>query len=139
LITGEHDLVYLIRRCNSSETTVEFLNSNRNNLSDLDSQDFNAKVSWKEVKRLAKSLSCNICKNKIYSTDPESYNKLLIFSALREHSHNEKCFLLFEIVTHLNGYDLSYWTIYFKRAFWKGDIDGIDRLSNAFKLFFGLA
>lgn len=131
--------VYSIRRPKGKGCGIDFLNSNYSSVAEVSSQDFSAVVSWNEVKKLARRINCEFDRGKgnIYPNDLESYNRLLMFSALRQSIEKESSSLL-EVVLNLNGYDLSYWAIYFKRAFWRGDIERVKRISNAFMLFFAL-
>lgn len=130
-------LIYLIRHPHGKGCNIEYLNSTQSTITQSNSQDFTALVSWNEVKKLAKRINCQMDKDNIYPNDLESYNRLLIYSALRQCIEKESS-SLYEVVLNLNGYDLSYWTIHFKRAFWRGDNEGVRRISNAFMLFFAL-
>jgi hypothetical protein len=106
-----------------------------------DFQDLRVNISWDEVKSLASCVKWERGKDTVYPSRLEDYHRLLVFCAARPGTSKKNSYELGMIVQHLNGYDLSYWALQFKRAFWYYYNQGGDSLSRtaaSFRTLFGL-
>ena len=104
-----------------------------------DFQDLRISVPWPEVRRLAQRIACRLSEDTIYPQTQETYNRLLIFSAVRSVTAQSRIPDLVEVALGLNGYDITYWSMHFKRAFWSDTSESsLARTAMAFKYLFGL-
>ncbi|MGQ9507538.1 MAG: hypothetical protein ACUVTB_06780, partial [Candidatus Bathycorpusculaceae bacterium] len=130
-------ILTMVSRLDSS--TVEFIHTSKFNTVSEGAKDLEAKVDWKELCSIAKTLGCVVSKDKVHAKSQSDYDKLLIFAAVRS---TLKCKTavseLSEVVLKLNGYDLNYWALQFKRAFWYEDHSQVTRVAKAFTVLFGL-
>ena len=75
----------------------------------------------------------------MYAENQSDYDRLLIFSGVFPTLNSQTMISdLLDIVLKLNGYDLNYWALQFKKAFWYNDSSHIVRVAEAFTVLFGL-
>lgn len=118
---------------------VEFAQGSPFDAALADFQDLRISVPWPEVKRLAHRIECRLSEDTIYPQTQEAYNRLLIFCAVRAVTPQSRIPDLIEVVLGLNGYDITYWSMHFKRAFWSDTNESsLARTATAFKNLFGL-
>lgn len=128
--------IFTVRK---GKSQIEFAQSNSSDSKLADFQDLRAFVSWREVRSVAKNVSRHLGKNAIYLDTLDDYNRLLIFCAVRPITPKHDVDNLIQVVFGLNGYDLSYWSMNFRRAFWSDNNESsLIRMTTAFKHFFGL-
>jgi hypothetical protein len=80
-------------------------------------------------------------KEAVYPSNLESYHRLLVYCAARLGMKDRNLLDLSSVSLGLNGYDLSYWALQFKRAFWsdfEDHTDSLPRIAASFRLLFGL-
>jgi hypothetical protein len=127
---------FIVRKGGSQ---IEFAEASPSDSTLADFQDLRVCVSWQEVRRLSERISCSFSKEAIYPHTLEDYSRLLVYCAVRPVIPQSKISDLIEIVLGLNGYDLSYWSMHFKRAFWSENSNvSLMRTATAFKHLFGL-
>ena len=130
-------ILTMVMRKNSS--TVEFIHTSRFNSITEGAKDLEAKISWKELGFIGKRLGCKVSNDKVYAKNQSDYDRLLIFAAVRPTlKHHIKASDLSEVVLKLNGYDLNYWALQFKKAFWYEERSQIARVAKSFSILFGL-
>lgn len=129
-------LTMIVRK---NPSTVEFIHTSKFNSITEGAKDLEAEVNWKELCFISKRLGCQISTEKIYAKNQSDYDRLLIFAAVRPTlKHQTVVPDLSDIVLKLNGYDLNYWALQFKKAFWYEDNSQVARVAKAFNVLFGL-
>jgi len=127
---------FVVRR---GASQIEFAQGNPYDAALADFQDLRIDVAWPEVRRLANRIDCRISEDTIYPRTQEAYNRLLIFCAVRPVTPQSRIPDLIEVVLGLNGYDITYWSMHFRRAFWSDSNESsLDRTAKAFSHLFGL-
>ena len=127
---------FVVRR---GVSQIEFAQGSPYDAALADFQDLRISVAWPEVKRLAQRIGCRISEDTIYPRTQEDYNRLLIFCAVRPITPQSWIPDLIKVVLGLNGYDITYWSMHFKRAFWSDTNEtSLARTATGFKHLFGL-
>jgi hypothetical protein len=130
-------ILTMVMRKNSS--TVEFIHTSKFNSISDGAKDLEAEVDWEELCSIAKRLGCFISDEKVRTKSQSEYDRLLIFAAVRPTLKSKDTISeLSEVVLKLNGYDLNYWALQFKKAFWYEDHFKVARVAKAFNVLFGL-
>lgn len=102
--------------------------------------DLKVKVPPQELLNLTKELHCPVDGSKIMPSDIDSYNRLLIYAAVRPTlTHPLQAVELVWLVKGLTGWDAHYWASRFRELWWEHrNLKGLRKAVKAFKLFFGL-
>lgn len=104
------------------------------------SVDLKTKTRPSEIFWLAENLGCTLGHKKIFASNLDIYNRLLIYACVRPAIKNvEKATNLATLVLELNSYDTQYWASRFRELWWKhGNYKLLLKAVKAFKLFFNL-
>jgi hypothetical protein len=126
----------VVRKASSK---AEFIHTSKFNSITEGAKDLEADVKWKELCFLAKRMGCNVSNDKVYAKNQSEYDRLLIFAAVRPTlEHKATVSDLSDVVLKLNGYDLNYWALQFKKAFWYEEHSQVARVAKSFSILFGL-
>lgn len=104
------------------------------------SVDFTTRVDPSELLWMAEKLNCTVNGNRIMIKDIDSYNRLLLYSAVRS-TIKDKLVAedLAYLILNLSGYDAHYWASALRSVWWKyGDNRHVTRIAKAFKIFFNI-
>lgn len=103
--------------------------------------DLKVRVEPTELLRLARKLNCTVNNGRIIAPTLDSYNRLLLYSAVRPTIRNgAKAGDLAFLTLTLNGYDVHYWASTIREMWWRHNrYSRLTRIVKAFKLFFDLS
>lgn len=103
--------------------------------------DFVARVDVSELLWIAKSLNCTVNGGKILVPDIDSYNRLLLYSAVRPTVRDRsKAVDLALLILSLSVHDVHYWASAVRSVWWRyGRGSHVSRVARAFKVFFNLS
>lgn len=104
------------------------------------SVDLKVKTRPPEILWLAENLGCLLGHRKVFASNLDIYNRLLIYACVRPTIKNaQKAANLAMLVLELNSYDAQYWASRFRELWWKHEnYKLLLRAAKAFKLFFNL-
>lgn len=132
----EQVLLYIVK---NQESHIELAQTRFFDSFSSEFHDLRSTVPWVEVTRLARRLGCRVGIGAVYPENLDQYSRVLIYCAVRLVVPQPRIFDLGEIVLGLNGYDLVYWSMHLKRAFWADDDDAsLRQIATAFMHLFGL-
>ena len=102
--------------------------------------DLRLRAEPEELLWLAKCLNCEVNENEILPLSLDSYNRLLLYTAVRATLRKgSKISDLALLVQALNRYDVHYWASALRELWWKYErYRPLMRVAKAFKLFFDL-
>ena len=129
-------VLFLVRR---GEEGVELAHASPYDSIVADCQDLRANVPWHEIRRLATRIPCRVEKEEIHPRELEQYDRFLIYCGARPFVRQAAILDLSDVVVGLNGYDVSYWSMQFKKSAWPSNSkESPARTANAFNQLFGL-
>jgi len=104
------------------------------------SVDLKVKMRPSEVLWLAESLGCLFERGKVFASNLDIYNRLLIYACVRPTVRSiDKARSLASLVPELNSWDALYWASRFRELWWKHEkYKRLLKAAKAFKLFFDL-
>jgi hypothetical protein len=121
-----------------NQSTVIFTQTSEFNSISDGARDLEAEIEWNEIKHMAKLLQCRVSKDVVQTRTQSDYDRLLVFAAAKSQVHSDRTVDLSQIVLRLNGYDLNYWALQFKKMSWFEEPSEIARVAHAFCTLFGL-
>ncbi|MEM3550643.1 MAG: hypothetical protein QXV01_06080 [Candidatus Bathyarchaeia archaeon] len=102
------------------------------------SVDLKVKTKPPEILCLAENLGCLFGQRKVFASNLDVYNRLLIYACVRPTVKSvEKAATLATLVLEINSYDAQYWASRFRELWWRhGNYKHLLKAVKAFKLFF---